>query len=117
MVFRIHRPDAARAPAYRAVRLIPVIPRRVARKTVKEKPVALRRRLRTIREKATDPAAVSSSPPLAKWAENNGDSAGISRGLLLLLIILLILLLILLLLVFGRDDRVEDSATQEDPGC
>ena len=69
MILRIHNPVAARVDAYNAVRLIPVIPRSVARKTVNEKPVALRRRLRT-RCPILIVATEASSSALEKWAED-----------------------------------------------
>jgi len=70
MILRIHNPVAARVDAYNAVRLIPVIPRSVARKTVNEKPVALRSRLRTRCPILIVAATEESSSALEKWAED-----------------------------------------------
>lgn len=70
MILRIHNPVAARVDAYNAVRLIPVIPRSVARKTVNEKPVALRSRLRTRCPILMVVATEESSSALEKWAED-----------------------------------------------
>ena len=105
---------AARVPAYKAVKLIPVMPRNVARKTVKENPVALRRRLRIIYDKDDAKAVVVVvvvvasllSSLLAKCADNNDDDDDEDEDRVNLLKELLVIggLLVDVLVLIDKDD-------------
>lgn len=125
MIFRIHNPVAARVVAYKAVKLIPVIPPNVARKTVKENPVALRRRLRSICDKdaaakavvVVDVVASLSSWLLAKCADNDEDDNGDDRvNSLKELLVEVVVLVDVLVLVIDKDDRETGRGTNTPAG-